>query len=115
MRQNEAAHDHPEGGATDAGVRSKHQGRQSALALQEETRDILQNKLLLIIFYINSLWPNDGILRHQIESIFWHQIWIPREIPIQMNGNMTMIRSLLAVVASKASSSCVLSSWGLSC
>ena len=29
-------------------------------------------------------------MRHQFESIFGHQIWIPHEISIRMNGNMTM-------------------------
>ena len=64
---------------------------------------------------LNSLGPSDAKMRHQRKSIFWHQIWIPCEISIQMNGNMTMVRSLLAMVASKASSSCVLSSWSLAC
>ena len=65
--------------------------------------------------YFNSLGPSDANMRHQIILIFWYHTWIPHEFSIRMNGNMTMIRSLLAIVASKASSSCVLSSWSLAC
>ena len=60
-----------------------------------------------ILWYIdvNSLGPGDANMLHQITSLFWHQIRIPREISFQMNGNITMVRSILPTIASKASSS----------
>ena len=64
---------------------------------------------------VNPLGTSNANMCHWIELIFWYQIWIPREISIRMNGNLNMIWQLLATVASKAGSSCVLSSWGLPC
>ena len=59
-----------------------------------------------------NVWRRIGAYVNNL-SIFWHQIQIPREISVRMNGNMAMFWWVCTEVACKASSSGILSSWRL--